>query len=131
MQVKLDDVMEAVEMANDESRYYYNKVTGEVAMVMLDADSDEIEAHFDQYLSLPSKYDINDYHIMEAFIWQLPDGKQQAQLTRSISGRGAFRYFRDRLADFGMTDQWYRFRDAAYRDIAIEWCQDNQIMVVK
>ena len=102
-------------------------------MVILDvdSDSDEIEAHFDQYLSLPSKYDINDYHIMEAFIWQLPDGKQQAQLARSISGRRAFRYFRDRLADFDMTDQWYRFRDAAYRDIAIEWCQDNQIMVVK
>ncbi|WP_338207717.1 UPF0158 family protein [Lactiplantibacillus paraxiangfangensis] len=136
MKVKLDNVIEAVEMASDEVHYYYNKMTGEVTMVMAyeddeDSDSDESETNLDQYLNLPSKYDVNDYHIMKAFIWQLPDGEQKVQLERSISGRGAFRYFRDQLADFGMTDQWYQFRDTTYRDIAIEWCQNNQIMFVE
>ena len=40
---------------------------------------------------------------------------------RQIHGRGAFRFFRATLERFGMETEWYHYRDAYRREIAIEW----------
>ncbi|MCI1554351.1 MAG: WW domain-containing protein [Levilactobacillus sp.] len=65
MQVKLSDIIEAIDFTDDGMTYYYNKKTGEVELVVDgmaddDAVADEIEDNFDQYLRLPSHYEIND-----------------------------------------------------------------------
>ena len=64
---------------------------------------------------------------MVSFIGQLPAGHNRTVLTRSIQGRGAFRNFRNQLAEFDQESAWYAFQAAAYRDLAIAWCQDNQV----
>ena len=50
-------------------------------------------------------------------------------LLRAIQGRGAFRYFKDRIHELGIADDWYAFRKGRYEEIAKEWCQDNGIEV--
>lgn len=135
MKVKLSEVMEAVEGADDDMTYYYHTDTQSITYVMAYGDDDErlaeIEEHWDHYIQLPSKYDVNDYHIMEEFIWDLDDEQQQNELENAISGRGAFRYFRDLVDRFELTQKWYDFREAAYEKIAREWCADNQLTIEK
>jgi hypothetical protein len=140
MKAKMMDVLEAFEMSDDELHYVYNKKTGEV-VVVADASSDfesdedvdmaELEENEEQYIALPDKFDINDYHIMEQFIWHLPAGEQQTELERSIQGRGAFRYFRNTLDRFEMTQKWYDFQNEAYREMAVEWGKVNGVELVE
>ncbi len=32
------------------------------------------------------------------------------------------------IRELGLEDDWYRFRDEAYKEIAIAWCDDNGII---
>ncbi|MFC6289765.1 UPF0158 family protein [Levilactobacillus angrenensis] len=132
MQVKLGDVIEAIACTDDEMTYYYSKKTEKVELVVegmadYEAVADEIEENSDQYLRQPSPYEINDYQKMIDFIDGLPVGQETQRLTRAINGHGAFRRFRDVLERFGLTQKWYDFKDAATRQQAIEWCQENQV----
>ena len=54
------------------------------------------EGFVEDYIPLPGQYDINEYRIMEEFIYELPAGKNQDVLARTIQGRGAFRRFKDK-----------------------------------
>ena len=55
------------------------------------------------------------------------DGSLSGILNNSIRGRGAFRRFKDAVHRLGIADEWYRFRDQAYKETAIEWCGDNGV----
>lgn len=39
--------------------------------------------------------------------------------------RGAFRRFKEDIRKTGMEQEWYDYRDKAYRNAAIEWCDEN------
>lgn len=79
-----------------------------------DATEEEIESmeDNDRYLGMPSKYDIHEYEIMRSFIHTLPENRLKERLLQAISGRGAFRRFREVLEDYGV-DRWYHYRDAS------------------
>jgi len=85
----------------------------------------------DDYLPLPGKFDINEYHIMEDFCYGMNDDSIRIELLAGIKGRGTFRKFRDAIRRFGIQDQWYEFRDAEMKRIAIEWLVDNNIAYTK
>src|SRR5688500_8876817 len=60
----------------------------------------QIEEHLGgRYVRVPRAAAHADYRAMEAFIETVTDGRLQARLRRAIAGRGAFRRFRDVLAD--------------------------------
>jgi len=134
MKVKLSDMVDSIESTDDETHYYYNMDSGEILFIndeiSEDSEKEELEENFDRYISLPSKYDIDDYQIMEQFIWSLSDEGQQNRLESGISGRGAFRRFRELTDEFGLTQKWYDFRASTYQRIASEWCQDNHVELV-
>ncbi|SCJ99149.1 Uncharacterised protein family (UPF0158) [uncultured Eubacterium sp.] len=134
MKVKLNDVVEALAISSDESAYYYNKETEALVFVMdpiFGCDDqellDDLEENGEKYIRLPSKYEINEYQLMRAFIRSLPPGKVQKRLERAIRGSGAFRYFKDTLYDLGIEKQWYECKDEEFRKIAIRWCEENGI----
>lgn len=139
MKVKLDDVIEALNFANDETHYFYSIKTEEVLMVwdgMVNGETDpdlieEIEVSFDEYIALPGRYEINEYNMMEEFIDNLPEGRKQDKLYDAIRGRGAFRRFKDEVYELGLEQKWYKHRDEAYEKLAIEWCEENEIEIIK
>ncbi|SDX98781.1 Uncharacterised protein family (UPF0158) [Evansella caseinilytica] len=96
MKVKLDDVLEAIELASDEFEYYYNRGTVETVMyadsLITGIDNQELEAdleeNLEKYIRLPTKYEINQYRIVEEFISSLPEGKTQEKLERRSRGEG-------------------------------------------
>ena len=67
---------------------------------------------------------------MEDFCGSIRNDRVSNALYSAIKGRGAFRRFKDAIIRFGVEDDWYRFREEALRKIAIEWCEDNEIMFV-
>ena len=78
---------------------------------------------------MPEWNEINEYRMMERFIYELPVGRNQDVLEHAIRGKGAFRRFKDRLFDLGMGKKWYKYRDACYEKIAREWCEKYGITV--
>lgn len=132
MKVKLEDIIDAMEFAGMETEYYYSTKTEEVLAIfdgMVNGDDnreliEEIHDGFiDEYIPLPGQYDIDEYHIMEEFIYDLPEGKNQDMLNRAIRGRGAFRSFKDKVYDLGLEKKWYQYRLANFEKIAREWCK--------
>jgi hypothetical protein len=81
----------------------------------------------EDFLSLPTKYDIDEYEIMEDFCRAVEDADICEDLSNSIHGKGAFRRFRNAIERFNMEDEWYKYRDGAIRQIAINWCKENDI----
>ena len=135
MKVKLEDVLEALEFANDETQYYYDVKNEKIIMVydgMVDGvKNPELieELEFEDYISLPENFEINEYQMIEEFILNLPAGNSQKVLAHAIQGKGAFRRFKDCLYDVGLVKEWYSFREKAYEKKAREWCESRNIEV--
>ncbi|MHC6180986.1 UPF0158 family protein [Clostridium sp. JNZ X4-2] len=151
--VKIEDVLQAIELASDEGNYYYNKVTGEVIYIddetrrmAEDYDEDDaeklmewqlddvkaaidVEENWDNYISLPSKFDINEYDIMVQFCYSLDNDKISNKLLNALNGKGAFRRFKDAVIRFNVEKKWYKFTDDKFKKIALDWCNDNGLEI--
>ena len=140
MKVKLEEIIEAIEFAGMETEYYYDTKNERILLLfdgMVDGEKnpelfEEIREGFvGDYIPLPGQYDINEYGIMEEFIYELPEGKNQDVLERAMQGRGAFRRFKDKLYDLNLEQQWYSYKDSAYERIARQWCEIHKIDIVE
>ncbi len=135
MKVKLQEVLEALEGAGMDVEYYYDTKSQKILMIfdgMINGETNPelIEDGFiEDYISLPSQYDINEYRMMEKFIYELPVGRAQEVLEAAIRGKDAFRRYKDRLYDFGLQENWYKYRDACYEKTARDWCKQFEIEI--
>jgi hypothetical protein len=150
MAFKLSEIIMGLEFQNDQSESYLERATGRVVPISQEdiaaaEDEDDLEDYpdwqresieiarkildddDDSYIQLPTKWDIHEYDIMERFIETVEDQAACDALYRAIKGKGAFRYFKDTVCDLGIRDQWFGYRNNALKEIAIEWCRENQI----
>jgi len=145
--VSLATIVEGIEFQNDETQSFLNKATGEVVMItddqiaaadagdesdLSDRDEDAIDLigkieDSDEYLRLPSRFDVDEYGMMQRFAHGLENANIRDSLLDTLRGRGAFRRFKDMSRALGVLEEWYRYRDAALEDIAIEWCESQGI----
>ena len=146
--VRLKDVVDALDEGNDESSHYMDKRTGEIFLItneeMSAAEEDDLVSDYpewqqetilkareildsEDFVQLPSQFDINEYSIMERFANEYEDPRTSAELLRSLKGKGAFRRFKDTLIDLDIQDAWYEFRRQEFEQIAIEWLETEQI----
>ena len=135
--VKLSLVMEAIEMADDNSTAYYDLEKQELIWYtedfgyQQDEDDEVIEKMIEEgwrtrFFKLPDKFDINEYRFMEDFIYdEIPAGAICDQFEAAIRGRGAFRRFRNLAERLGIIDEWYDYKEKAQKKLAIEWCEEN------
>lgn len=153
IQVKLKDIIEEMEIQFEESRSLLNIKTGKIVLVTsedLRAAEDEkpfdhlpewvqenrmiaidVVENFENYLELPTKYEVNEYEIMENFCLTVSEQCKQESLLRAIKGKGAFRRFKDKIIDFEIEDRWYSYRDECFKQIAIKWCKENKINFIE
>ena len=131
MKVKVSEIIDALDFTNDEIEYYYNPDSGEIFMSNIgdyeNLSEDELDELFEKSIMLPTRYDINEYEMMEDFAETIEDTRLQNQLYISLNGGGAFRRFKDTCINFDIIDDWYKFRDEKYKELAINWCKDNNI----
>lgn len=149
--VSLNDVVQEMQTIFDTRTVYFQRSTGKFIMItdehvhavesdaLLDdypeweqeiirETADFLEREDDgDHVSLPDRYDIHEYAIMEGFCSTVENRKLANDLFRSIAGKGAFRKFKDALHRHGIEKSWYAFKDRAYKEIAREWCEDHGI----
>ncbi|HEY6074011.1 MAG TPA: UPF0158 family protein, partial [Anaerolineales bacterium] len=148
LRVKLQDILEGMDFQSDEQSSFLNLTTGEVVSItdeeLRAAENDEpLEdlpewqhdairiakdiVETEHYLPLPDRFEMHEYQIMERFCLSVDDVDMRDDLCDAIRGRRAFRRFKDRMQLYGMADEWYRYRDAALREVAIAWCEEHGI----
>ena len=146
--VKLTDIIEGLAFQSDDGSSHLNTMTGEVVYITEEElraaeeeapledfpawqhDAIRIASEMletDNYLPLPTKFDIHEYRIMERFCYSVDDDDMRDDLCNAIRGRGAFRRFKDTIHAYGIADDWYTYRDDALREIAIAWCEEHGI----
>lgn len=84
----------------------------------MDEDDDDAE----RWLWVDCEGSRDGYRDMERFIEDLDDSDFADRLARAISGRGAFRRFKDRLSDRPeLMTSWYAFSNDRQRGRARSW----------
>lgn len=147
--VSLKELVESIGFGSDKASYQLNLKTGEILFItdeelsiaencedlgelpewqkeMVSAVQDYLK-NVDDYIALPNGYDVDEYSVMEDFIDSLSDDNQQQALLKAISGKGAFRRFKDKIDQLEIANEWYKFKDAALTDYAKEWAKENDI----
>src|SRR5262245_48522691 len=146
---KLQDVIDAFEMAADEASYYLDKRTGEIEMIQDEfwrpVENDDPVEHYpewqreviskakeirdgeEHFAKHPGKFEINSYGIMERFCHEYPNPHVSERLSHAIRGKGAFRRFKDLVFDLGIEDKWNHFEHEAYEEMAINWLESEGI----
>jgi Uncharacterised protein family (UPF0158) len=148
MKVYLQEVVDEMIAQTDECRAYLNCKTGELYTITLDTltvleGEDDLDSLADwqrdevakateildseEWRRLPTKFDIHEYQIMEEFCRDFKNSFVQGQLLNGIRGSGAFRRFKAIAHQYGIEDEWYKYRDEAYEKIAIEWLEEQGI----
>jgi hypothetical protein len=150
--VSLKDVINEMDVVSDEHSAFPNRQTVELVTLSREelsaAEEDDDIVNYpewqqemivkarevissDDYLPLPSKFDIHEYHIMEEFCCSVEDDKIRGALLDKIRGQGAFRRFKEAIHTNDMEDEWHRFRQEELKIIAIDWLEINQIPYAK
>ena len=131
MKVKLNDVIDSLDMVDNQIEYYYNPLTNEFFPSNIgdyeNLNEDELDDLFLNSIILPTKYEIDEYRILNDFILTIKDTKISDELLNKIKGKGVFRRFKDTLIKFNIIQDWYDFRQEQYKIIAVNWCNKNNI----
>ncbi|WP_010249387.1 UPF0158 family protein [Acetivibrio cellulolyticus] len=153
--VKLKDIIDQMDTMSDEYNVFLDKETGKIfslsaeeMSIAEESEEDEdfsnypewqqdelkealdVIVNWENYVELPSKFDIDEYSIMEEFCDSISNSRMSDALRNAIQGRGAFRKFKDTIQRLNIEDSWYKFKEEAFRKIAVEWCEDNCIEYV-
>ena len=97
MTIPLKQVIQAIEEANEVFTSFWDTKTGKTVYLadplMTDMTEEdealaaEMENTPERFLRFPTKYEIHQYRIMEAYIDQLPPGKAKEELAYAIRGK--------------------------------------------
>lgn len=145
--VSLRDVVEALDLQSDELQSCMDPDTGEIVTFNLE------EAHIaqggrwedapdwmreilpkvkraledDRMLALPDRVHIDEWRIMQDFAEKQEECRCRPELLSAIHGAGAFRQFKTAIQQMGLEDSWFRYREAAFEQVAKEWLKENKI----
>ncbi|MFI3159969.1 UPF0158 family protein [Streptococcus suis] len=140
MAVWFQDVVDALQMLNQGDSYYYDSYLDELVYLSVEETGlesregleEEIEEDVTgRFVRLPTYYDFNPYAFMERYVYYLPEGDLSDRLSRAIRGRGAFRRFKNELERCDRLEEWYAFETQCYKELVLEWCQENKIAIVE
>jgi hypothetical protein len=128
--IDLTELVDAFTMQSHDIPYYLNCKAGEFFPLIEGMEEYEMREEIedsDEYLPIPTQYELNEYAIMAEFV-SLQDTRMQKILTMAIEGKGAFRRFKNTIQEYGIDTQWYAFQHEKLKEKAIEWCRDNGLV---
>jgi hypothetical protein len=77
---------------------------------------------------LPTKFDVHEWGIMEESSSSVQSDRICEDLLDTIHGAGAFRNFKGAIRRHRIEPAWFAFRTEALRQIAIDWCEEHQVV---
>lgn len=151
MKVNLQDVIEAIEFENDKLNHYYNKKTGviiykeDAETAMYNAgDMDRIDTleNWEQelvrelydlqenpqdYIRLPERDESDELQMMMDFCRAFSDISLKDSINNETDLSRKLHKVKNVIRDKGIINDWYDYREAAEREIAEQWCINNNI----
>lgn len=150
--IHLRAVVGEMQGLNDECFAFLNRVTGELCTlgreeIRAAEEEHDLEEYPDwqqddirrageildseDWLELPTSYDIHAWEIMREFSDAVDDERLRNELLDAIHGKGAFRHFKDTIRHRGIEAEWRRFHDEALTAIARSWLEHNEIAYIE
>jgi Uncharacterised protein family (UPF0158) len=132
--VRVQDVVNEMDTVSNEHHAYLNRQTGELVTIAEEEIRAVEEEHdlenyaawqqeaiqktsqvldSDDYLPLPTKFDIHEYSIMQRFCDEVEDVELSNKLLFQMRGSGAFQRFKHAIHPYNIADDWYRYRKTA------------------
>ncbi len=127
-QVDLADLALALEDHSDEHTWWFDPATGTLEPRFAGdlGDPRDTDAGLIRVDPLPS---VVGYRDMEDFAARVREPRTRDLLERAISGRGAFRRFKDALLDYpDLRQAWFAFHDARGERRAIAWLVERELV---
>lgn len=151
--VNIQKIVDELQMRFIDTTVYYNKITGEILNIQDDdfriVEDDDFEKNIenypewqrkhlkevyhllyndmDNYIALPGYFEIKDSDIMKEFINTISNNNKRIQLENCMWQKGMYRKFKDKLIEIGLENEYYKFYDEKLKEIAIEWCKENNL----
>jgi hypothetical protein len=146
--VSLQDVVAEMDALSDEYKAYINRKTGELitisdeeARLVEDSESEDdlpdwqaemlpkVREVLDSpdFIPLPDRFEIDEWTIMRRFAESQSNPEHREDLLSAIRGRGAFRMFKLLLPRLRLREEWFRFREEALEQIAIDFLEVNGV----
>jgi hypothetical protein len=151
--VRLNDIVDALDMQFDESSSFLDLDSGHVETISHDLLREAEESGDDEepdlpalqkqeweiarrivssgrFKELPTKFEVHEWEIMQDFSHSVEPDRIREDLLHAIHGAGAFWNFKDTLRRHGIESAWFAFRAEALKQIAVNWCEANHIVWV-
>ncbi len=142
--VSVRDIVNEMTESGDDRTPYLNRATGEIvalndqqrrwiedglpAEMLPDFERDlAAAAESGDLLELPSRFEHQEYTIVERFCRSIREPAARKQLLDAINGKRAFRDFSELVVRLGLAERWFHFRDEAFEGIAIRWLEKHGI----
>lgn len=121
--IDLQDICMALEDNSPDMEWWFDPERGEAIPRSVDISWDELGVDDpDGLVAIEPIPSDEAYGDMEDFVAEVADPRAKDLLARAISGRGAFRRFKDTLLEFPeLREAWFAYHDARMRRRAIEW----------
>ncbi|MBN2361839.1 MAG: hypothetical protein JXR83_20480 [Deltaproteobacteria bacterium] len=121
----------AFENHSPEVRSFLDRETGEVITIIGDDEGErggDVRVHPERYLQVEPIPSREQYRIMERFIATVPFPTLAERLSDAIVGKGAFRRFKDCIAQHpDERKRWFAFRDVLVHQFILDWCKANHV----
>lgn len=120
---------EALEDHSYFNHWWLDPQTGEAAVRHEGSSEDEEELEEKGLIQIEPISPAESYQDLVDFIALVRDPKARDLLERAISGRGAFRRFKDALFDFPqLREAWFKFHDGRFERRALRWLADKGLV---
>src|SRR5688572_26306224 len=129
--VDLSELCMALEDHTDGHEWWLDPATGQLELRSPYMDSYDDGEHPDErgLVFVEPTPSHEGYADMEDFIARVREPRARDLLERAVSGRGAFRRFKDTLFEFPeLRQEWFAFRDARAERRALAWLADHELI---
>jgi len=133
----MQELCNAFEDSSDDHRYYLDLEIGEIILDFLDStEREELDEMVDEdsqerYRYLPIAESHEGYEDMKEFIETVKGTHLKEKLYIAISGRGAFRRFKDVLNSYPKDrERWFKFKDEKVMERVNEWLEYEGIELI-
>lgn len=136
VRVAIQELVAAMESLPPDVDAYLDRRTGEVLVAgdpvvtgeEMGEVGERVDADPERYVWIEPIRSSRAWRIMADFVDSLADADPRRTLARALRRRKPFQSFRLTLEDFpGIREEWYRFKDAAYRQLAEDFLELEEI----
>lgn len=124
----LDSLTMALSDNSFEREWFFDLQKRETVLLSDHLDEAEISPEFiednpDRFIPIESSSPHDQWTLMQEFILSLDDQSEDIRqnLLDAIQGRGAFRRFKNELADIGLLEKWEQFKERRSWKEALNW----------